>query len=150
MKVLALSTVFLSLLSFGKVDWQDIRIIQPKKNEVVMKKAYKSFHGKKIIREEKKLISTKPVDNNPILIEYVKNLSKKLNKELVLKPSKKRQAASFRIQIQKAGYFDVLNIQSKDPKLVQQIENWLRKQERFDPLPDNAGQQELQLEFPLK
>lgn len=143
--------LLLSTQALAQLKLDDVKIISPKKNEVVVNKAYKSFHGKKITRKETMLISTKPTEGNKHLSKYISNIVERINKELIPKFGKKAKGeVLFRFQIQGKGYFDVLNINSKDPKLVSVVENWLSSIDSFGEIPDNAGQKELQIEIPLK
>jgi hypothetical protein len=137
--------------AWAKLLLDEVRVISPKKNEVVLNKAYKSFHGKKKTRKETVLISTKPTEGNKILSEYIKSIVKKINTELLPQFGKKLKGeVLFRVQIQQQGFFDILNVNSKNPKLVPIVNNWLSSVDSFGKIPDGAGQKELQVEVPLK
>ena len=146
-----LSLLFLCFqVNAATLNLDNVKIIQPKANEIKIKKVRKSFHGKKIVTEQTKLISTKPTDGNKALQKYIQAILKQLNENLMKKLPKDHGSILFRFQVQQSGYFDFLNARGSNLKAVNIINTYFSNLESFPEIPSETGQKELQLEFSLE
>jgi hypothetical protein len=152
--MLVLSFATTSLYAKQSISVLDIEYVEGKTQEMVVEvKLPKSYHGKKRTKKEIHKINTKPMKGNKSANIYISNLKSKIEssytKYLKISPVKSSGVVKVKIQVQGDGRYDVLFIDGVKPDLISYTEKVFTSIKKFNSLPLDAGQGELQLIIPV-
>jgi hypothetical protein len=106
---------------------------------------------KKRTKDQVVKINSRKLEGNTEIENYLSDLTKKVNKLLTVKntKSKSKVKAEVKVQIQRSGTYDILNINTSSSKLYSELNDFFEDQVKFDQLPPKSGQSELQLLFQI-
>lgn len=143
-----INILFISVTFANKIQVSSIEYISPKTNQKTIKvEMVKPFHGKKRTKDQVVKINSRELEGNAEIKSYLSNFKNKINKILSVKKSKSKTNinAEVKVQVQRSGTFDILNINTSSSKLYSELNELFENQIKFDQLPPKSGQQELQL-----